>query len=328
MSERLKEQALPWGIGLIIGLVLALLGKLCTAEEVVLKQITVNAPQAMHEAFEQTLVDVKLDDEYEIKFTNSKDANFTVTNRKNDSNELIAYSPVIAVFNEDEALYQTYIEKEIFVPSDTEPEAYDFDFQKIMKDIIENPNSIYKVYYPDETMCNWSVFYTFLLYIANDGCYPSDGTNMAETKEVVNAFLQSKNTESISIEAIDKIGGFAKNSIYLIPLADLGYVCEKQSKGCIAMYPKTVVYCNYYASFDEVGKILYDALEVDIKETFFITGRENIGYYNLREYGKYFVKQYKDEVGIYYYNSSQNIYLNLRTAFNAIDVPENTNFSK
>ena len=62
----------------------------------------------------RTLADTELDEKYEIKFT-SKEANFTITTQKSDINEFIAYSPVVAVFNEDEELYQTYIEDGIFV---------------------------------------------------------------------------------------------------------------------------------------------------------------------------------------------------------------------
>lgn len=318
MKERIKF----WAIAVVIGLAFALLGKACSNEKEVTQAITVNAPQAMHVAFEETLKDVKLHKKYSIEFTNSKDANFTVTNQKSSSSELIAYSPVVAVFNEDEELYQSYIEKEIFIPSDTEPEAYDFDFKKIMTDIIENPNSMYKVYYPDETMCDWSVFYAFLLYTANDGCYPSNGANMTETKQVVDEFLQSKSTEPISREGVDKAGGFAKNSIYFMPLADLGYICANKAIGCKVMYPKITVYCNYYASFDEMGKILYDALDIDVEG--FSFNAKDIGYYNLWKSGKYFVKQYKNEVHLYI-NGSE---LRLRKNFNAVDVQENTYFSK
>lgn len=330
MNQRINDRMKLWALAIVIALLFSFLGKACSAEEAVREQITVNAPQAMQSAFEAALEDLELDDKYEIKFTNSEDANFTVTNQKSESNELIAYSPVIAVFNEDDELYQSYIEKEIFVPSDTEPEAYDFDFKKVMLDIIENPDSIYKVYYPDETMCDWSVFYAFLLYTANDGCYPTDGTNMTETKEIVDAFLQNKKTESISISAIDKIGGYAKNSIYLIPLADLGYIYENKQFTCRVMYPKTVVYCNYYASFDEIGKILYDVLEEDLAETLTRYGIENVGYYRLFTHGNYFVNKYGNEVSISYYDYGTNTTwsLVLRTNFNAVDVPEDVYFSK
>jgi len=328
MEERTKIKLQLWGVAVVIGLILAWLGNIFSVEEKVLQTITVNAPQAMHEAFEATLKELELDEEYEIKFTSSKDANFVVTNQKNDSNELIAYSPVIAVFKEDDAQDNTYLKEGIFVKSETEPEQHDFDLKKVMIDIIENPDSVYKVYYPDESMCNWSVFYAFLLYTANDGYYPSDGTNMVETKQVVDAFLESKNTESITLEGLDKIGGYAKNSIYLMPLADLGYIYENNHIACRVMYPKTVVYSNYYASFDETGKILYDALEKDSKEGLFSEGRKYVGYYYLRSYGNYFVKKYTNEVSIGYNSGRSNIYLNLRTTFNAVDVPEELYFSK
>lgn len=205
IMEIIKERKQAWGIALAIGLLFAFLGKACHREEIVIQQITVNAPQAMHEAFEKTIVELEFDDRYELEFTNSKEANFTVTTKKVDSKELIAYSPMIAVINSDTELYNRYIKEEICVLSDTEPNAYDLDFQKIIKDITENPDSKYKVYYPDETVCDQSVLYAFLLCNANDGYYPSEGVNMVETKEIVNAFLRSKKTEPISLEAVYKI---------------------------------------------------------------------------------------------------------------------------
>lgn len=317
MKSRLKF----WGIAIVVGLIILLLGQCGKKETTPKETIMVNAPQAMHTAFEGTLEDLKLDDTYEIKFT-SKESNFAVTTQQSDSNELIAYSPLIAVFNEDEEMYESYIEKEIFVPSDTEPEEYDFDFKKIMEDIIENPNSIYKVYYPDSSICNASVFYTFLLYTANDGCYPSDGANMEETKQLVDAFLQSNNTEPIGTETLDKIRGFSKNSIYFMPLSDIGYIYETEEIRCRVMYPRTVVYCNYYASFDEVGKILFDALGQESGD--FLSKVEYTGYYKLCSLGNYFVKQYEASVTISYYDNGKRFssYLKLRENFNAVEMPE------
>ena len=320
----MKERIKLWALALVIAFVLAQYGGIQNTPEVELETINVNVPVAMQSAFEQTLVDTELNQRYRINFTN-KQANFTVTTYKSDNNEVIAYSPIVAVFNEDEELYQNYIEKGIFVPSDIEPEEYDFDFQKIMKDIIENPNSEYKVYYPDSSVCDWNVFYAFLLYSANDGCYPSDGTNMEETQAKVDVFLQSKNTQAISREFLNKVQGFAKNSIYFIPLADVGYIYETEKVSCRVMYPKTVVYCHYYASFDEIGKILFDSLGQETGTGFFGTYKEYVGYYNLKEYGNYFVRHYPASVTISRITNGYSYYLpGLRENFNAVEVPRGT----
>ena len=319
----MKSRLRMWGMVTAVSLILLLLGRCVQGGEAIpTETIYLNVPQAMHQAFKVTLEDLKLDETYELKFTN-KEANFTVTTQKDDSNELIAFSPLVSVFNSDEEMYESYIQEGIFIPSDTEPEQYDFDFQKIMKDIIENEKSIYKVYYPDSSICNPSVFYTFLLYTANDECYPTDGENMAETTELVEAFLQSKNSEPIGLEALDKIKGFSKNSIYFLPLADLGYVYESEKILCRVMYPKTVVYCNYYASFDEVGKVLFDALE-EKSGGFWSGEKECTGYYNLRYYGNYFVKPYEATVSIVFYsgNGRYQHNLRLRENFNAVELPE------
>ena len=65
MKERIGYQWLIWLAGALLGLLFALLGKAITAEEVVLEPITVNAPMAMHEAFETTFSNLKLDKKYE-----------------------------------------------------------------------------------------------------------------------------------------------------------------------------------------------------------------------------------------------------------------------
>lgn len=108
-----------------------------------------------------------------------------------------------------------------------------------------------------------------------------------------------------------------------MPLADLGYLYENSTMSCRVLYPKTVVYSNYYANFDEVGKILYDALEDDKEESFLEYGKEDVGYSNLRV-ANYFVKQLDDKITI----TNNGYELVLRENFNAVDVQENTYFSK
>jgi len=322
----MKSRIKVWVIALAIALGLAQVAKIQEAKNIEPEEITINAPKAMHESFTITLEALKLDKKYELKFTNSESVNFSVTTKKSNTNELIAYSPIVAVFNPDEELYETYIKQGIFVPSETEKDAYDFDFQKVMKDIINNPNSTYKVYYPDSSFGDWNVFYTFLLYTANGECYPSEGTNMAQTKELVDVFLNSKNTESIGTEALDKISGYSKSSVYFMSLADLGYICEQRDIPCRVMYPKTIVSYNYYANFDEVGKKLYDMLDDECFNIFAVYN-SNVGYNNLRGYGNYYIAQSSPEdVSIYYYNRDirKNQMIKLRTNFNAVEVPEQT----
>ena len=321
----MKMRIKLWAWAIVLALILAWCGS-CVPKDIERKQITVNAPQAMHTAFEETLNESKLKDEYEIKFTNSENANFTVTTQKTENSELIAYSPVVAVFNLDEEQYNSYIEQGIFVPSETEADAYDFDFWKIMCDIVENPDSIYKVYYPDSSIGDWNVFYTFLLYTANNECYPSEGANMAETKELVEAFLNSKNTEAISTDSLEKISGYSKNSVYFMSLADLGYICEQKKVPCRVMFTKTVVSYNYYVTFDETGEKLFDVLDDDVN--YFIVVDEIKGYSNLRSTGNYFVTQLDPSVSIYQYINGDTHYLELRETYNSVEVADSTQSNK
>ena len=83
------------------------------------------------------------------------------------------------------------------------------------------------------------------------------------------------------------------------------------------MYPKTVVFENYYANFDDIGKILYDMLEQD-RESFWYGDITDVGYYFLSTYGNYFVKQHSTNyVSIYG--------IELREKFNAVEIPQTIN---
>lgn len=319
-----KEKYRYWLIALITSLLLLLLDSWFGFSSPK-TTIFVNAPENMHDAFVQTLDDTRLDKKYQIEFTDDiKSANFVVTQGSTDDGKLIAYSPIVAVFSPDEDLYNDLIAKKIFVKStvssesNVDSEEYDFDFKKIIDSIVlEDSDFGFKIYYPSEHSDTWEEFYSFLLFTVNDGYYPKEGKDMESSSTKIEAFLNSRYTESIDITDLKRTNGFAKDSIYFMPFVDLKYLYDNSgSISCRVMYPKAVVYHNYYANYDETGQILYDALDLPEKGIFAIKGHS--GYYNLRS-SCYHTKYSKST------NYIGNAVLgDTRNTFNGIEIPRTT----
>lgn len=322
MEHSIKEKYKFWGIGIVICLIFMCISKLSSKPDPNdLKTISVNAPKSMHSAFEQTLKALKVDDEYRIEFTDDASANFVVNEGLKADGKLIAFSPFIAVFNSDENLYDKMVEEEIFVPSESDSNFEDFDFKKIMEQTLSSSGSNFKVYYPAKNSDSWEEFYSFLLFTANDGYYPKPGINMEETQKYVEDFLNSKNIEPITANSLERINTVPQNSIYFISYADLAYLYKTSGiSKIIVMYPKTVVYHNYYASFDETGKILYDFLSKPIST--FSYSSDHVGYDKLDS--NYFNTSFTS--GTYRFTSSQTNYNDIkqRNSYNAVEIPDVT----
>ena len=78
--------------------------------------ILIKAPEPMVIAFQNAFEELKLDKDYIIKETkDDSKANFIVREGMKKEGELIAYSPIVAVFNADKDYKDSLIKKEIFV---------------------------------------------------------------------------------------------------------------------------------------------------------------------------------------------------------------------
>ena len=135
---------------------------------------------------------------------------------------------------------------------------------------------------------------------------------MLAANQIINEFFDSKYAEPYNNNTIERSNGIAKNSIYFMAWADLRRLYSQSGGGfdCIAMYPKTVVYHSYYATYDELGKVIYDTFEAD-KDGFF-DPIIDVGYWFLRAEGyntRY--SQYAGSVG----NMGQ------RKEFNGVEIP-------
>ncbi len=322
MTQLLKRKYRYWALGIAVAMLFMFISNIFKEPEPVEQStITINAPESMHSAFQRILTKLEIDDQYILEFTNNPNANFVVTEGTNGNGELIAYSPFVAVFNSDEDLYNKMVEDEIFVTSQVDSGWDDFDFKKIMDQIISSSNSDFKVYYPAQNSAYWEEFYSFLLFTANDGYYPKPGNNMEETQKVVEAFLNSKNAEPISSDSLKRINSVPQNSIYFIPYAELANIYKTSGiSNIIVMYPKTVVYHNYYMTYDETGKIIYDYLSTPF-DSFWNGSYSNLGYEMLYYYG-YFNTRFTS--GTSRFTGSNYNDIKKRDLYNGVEIPDVT----
>lgn len=313
--EVIKKRVLFWMGGIVLAAACLFL-RGCFAQKDVSNKavITVNAPSSMHWAIKETLSNSKLDRNYVLEFTEESNANFVITNKKSNNSKLMAYSPFVAVFNQDRDLYSKLEKDEIFITSKVSKNDLDFCFKKVIDQILSDENSEFKVYCPSRNSVYWDEFYDFLLFTVNDGYYPKNADNMKEVTATVEKFLKSKNVEQIDLSTLERLGGISKNSIYFMPYADLGKLFDISAiTSCRVMYPEIVVYHSYYANFDDIGKILYDAFN---KDTFLCS---HVGYYNL----------HLDHFNTLYYSGVNSLGANYdvdgtRDEYNGVEIPDVT----
>lgn len=311
---RQKERIKRWIIAIGVAFILIMLSNK-SSDNPNKTTILVNAPKSMIQALENTLEELDMHKDYKIEYTeDSEKANFVVEEGLGKKGELIAYSPIIAVFNSDDELQKRLIDENIFVISEVDPDEYDFDFKKIIDQIVNDKTCEFKVYYPSKNSATWEEFYHFLLFTVNDGYYPKTAEEIECANQTIDAFLNSKNAEPINNNTLERSNGFAQNSIYFMAYTDLArvYDTNRANYYCRVMYPKTVVYHNYYASFDETGKILYDTLNQNNEN--FLFEITDVGYYYLRRKG--YITKYNN------YTITVSSYIEgVRQEFNGVEIP-------
>lgn len=275
--------------------------------------ILVKAPDTMVTAFENTFEELGLNKDYAIEVTDDvTKANFVVREGMNKEGKLIAYSPIIAIHNADTEYKKSLREKKILITSEVDSEYEDFDFYKVIQEALSGKGCEFKVYYPSKDSDSWEEFYHFMLFTVNDGYYPGTAEEMEKANQITNEFLNSKYAEPYNNNTIERSNGIAKNSIYFMAWADLWrlYVQSGGGFNCTAMYPKTVVYHSYYATYDELGKVVYDTFETDLDR--FLEVTYNVGYWYLRLAG------YNTKFSQYAANIGK---MELRYEFNGVEIP-------
>lgn len=338
MCKVIKNRILIWGLAVLIAAVFLVIPKE-KIEKSAPTTIFVKAPESMISAFQNTFDLIKLDKEYVIEATDDvTKANFVVQEGMNKDGELIAYSPIVAVFNADTEYINNLTKNGYFVTSEVDSNYEDFDFNKVIREaigefefktkssyilakkgIISRNNIEFKVYHPSKDSDSWEEFYNFMLFTVNDGYYPNTVEEMEQAKQTIEKFLNSKYAEPFNNNTLERSNGIVKNSIYFMAYSDLARVFE-QSGGfsCRIMYPKTVVYHSYYAIYDELGKVVYDSLVADYED--FWNEVSDAGYAYLRSEGyntRY--STYVTSIGNYVYGQ--------RTTFNAVEIPGTKTFN-
>lgn len=315
-----KEKYGYWIFGIVLAFVLHLIGGFFTPQPVNPNQqaITVNAPLRMQEAFNNTLETLKLDNDYVLEFTEDDHANFVVTEGKNATGDLIAYSPFVAVFNWDSDQKDQCIEQGYFVESKIDSGEYDLDFNKIITESISSNGSNFKIYYPAQNSVYWDEFYDFLLFTVNDGYYPKNVSDKNSADEIINKFLNAKNTEQINASGLKRLSTISENSIYFMTYVELADLYSNNGLTHFRiMYPKTVVYHSYYANFDKTGKMLFDWLIES--HSGFLESYNHTGYDML--YNKDYNTPYTSGVPRCY---NTDYATGKRNTYNGVEVPEIT----
>lgn len=314
-----KQKYKFWAGAILVAIILGLINNFFFRDPSTLNRetITVNAPARMQKAFTETLSTLKMGDEYVLDFTNDPNANFVVTEGiSNKKGELIAYSPFVAIFPLSKEIYQNYIEKEVFVTSTVDSKEYDFDFKKVIDEVLSASGSDLTIYYPSQNSDYWDEFYAFLLFTVNDGYFPRQGKEMQDAQKMIEDFLNTKNAVPITKTALEKNKGIASNSIYFVTYADLA---ELYSKSIITsfriMYPKTVVYHYYYATFDQKGNILYDALSK--KHSGILYDYQFTGYSMLSNYA--YNTNFTGDTSTFY---NSDYATGKRSRYNGVEIPD------
>lgn len=310
MWKAIKIRLISYGIGICLAVLIILISK-PTYENPNKTKILVNAPSQMISAFQVAFDELGWDKDYIIESTDNVDeANFIVYEGVNQPGEVIAVSPLVAVWGSDNKQYNSLAERGYFVKSESDSRYLDFDFNKVITEIINDNDSDFRIYCPSEDSPSWEEFCAFLFFTVNDGYYPKSDEEIAQSKEIIEKFLNSKYVIPYDNSIIEYCNGIAKNSIYFMTYADLDRVYTfSGGLACQIMYPKYVVHHSYYATYDEIGRLIYESLEKDKRGYV-----DNVGNYYLRFRG-YTTKNYTDNADI-----GDGVY-GKRKVYNTVTIP-------
>lgn len=289
MANQLREKYHYWIIGVTLAAIFLIIGngaksddkeKIPDSEKTT---ITANVPEDMKDIFTSIFNEHKFDKQYILKFTNTSNANFTVTQGLDrNGGELFAYTPFLAVIDDDSDFKDALKQEAYLVESVSASDAHDLDFKKLMEEA-SKPESEFNVYYPREDSIYWDEFYAFLLITANNGVYPKNDIDLKNAEKFVNTFLSSNNAIPMSRTEIKQIQSIPTYNFYFMTYVDFKDYFGSSNSVMLA-YPKAVVNHNYYVSYDEIGKVMYDAFSTSVG-VFGLSGYTSLynNYYNTVE---------------------------------------------
>lgn len=240
----------------------------------------VYAPKDMEEAFESALKLSELKGAYEIILTDdATKANIAVEMGKEfePGYTKLAYSPFVVAYSYEGKNIKTMIKNGLLQEAFHNNSYYEIYFNKIVEEIIEEGNwetfgvkdlGKIKVIYPAPGTMYYPDYYDFMLVTVNGGAYPKTEVDLKLAMEQIDRFENSDYTEAVTdfSEKYNRTGGFAENTLYLIPEREADNLIRTQSKYGRLFYPTVTVNANYYIKADELGQKLVAAFGV---ETFF-----------------------------------------------------------
>ncbi len=234
--------------------------------------IYVYGPEDMKSTFQKILSGSDLENSSSYKIVMTSDtsitADITVAYGMEDKSDytLLAFSPFVVAYNTDDGCFKALKKAETVLPNEYNNKLYEIDLLKVINEVngsgqwsnlgISDQGTI-KVFYPSESTPYWHDFFNFMLLTINGGKYPQTEYEMNSAIRTMTKFITSDYTESVSSfdEQIERTGGFAKNTLYIIPEKTVKNLSNDHAEDTRLFFPLTTSNFNYYViGNSDVGK--------------------------------------------------------------------------
>ena len=290
-----KSRIKFWILTLIVAFVMYIAEGFVAKLNVEKTPLYVYAPKDMEEAFESALKLSELKGAYEITMTDDiSKANIVVEMGKEFESGYtkLAYSPFVVAYSYEGKNIKTMIKNGLLQEAFHNNSYYEIYFNKIVEEVIEEGNwetfgvkdlGKIKVIYPAPGTTYYHDYYDFMLVTVNGGTYPKTETDLKLAMEQIERFESSNYTEAVTdfAEKYNRTGGFAENTLYLIPEREADSLSRNQNKYGRLFYPTVTVNANYYIKADELGQKLVAFFGVEsFWESDFYCNIANIRYRN------------------------------------------------
>ena len=278
------------------------------------KEVTVNAPEDMEDAFSAALKKTDLKNDYKVVITSDEKADISVgyNKEKDGTYTKFAYSPFVIGYDDEKSTYES-LKKAKILRKSKYGDFYEFNTLKLVNAVIDGkslkdlgfPVEI-TIFVPSENSEYWTTFYDFMLITVNDGSYPEDSDTIEKSKQKIEEFLNSKSVKSVTDfnSQILRTDYFSEGALYIVPeqkVMSLSYEAYRKSSEARIFYPVSTVNINFYLKANtENGKKLLS--EIDSSK-FFYKLRDT--FYRSDAYEEINISSYvKDERDAYSFVSS------------------------
>jgi hypothetical protein len=225
------------------------------------KEVTVNAPADMEDAFSAALKKTDLKNDYKVVITSDEKADISVgyNKEKDGTYTKFAYSPFVMAYNDDKDIFKSLKASKIVKKSKYSDDEYNFNMLKLINTVIEGKSlkdlgfpTEATIFVPAENSDYWTSFYDFMLITLNDGSYPQDDTEIEKLKSKIVQFLDSKTVEQVSDfdSQLISTNYFSEGAIYILPeqkAGNLSYKAYNDDKDQARIfYLNATVNLNFY----------------------------------------------------------------------------------